>query len=105
MPPCFSRSDPASSPLSPPVEDLLAHLGHRITPFLPTLIAIALKLLDEATRGIAQKQEQDDVAMQQQHPDVPLTQADRSREVRTSCLKLLAQVRMDERHTVARVVS
>ncbi len=54
--PCPDRraSPPAAAvvPSIPPVEDMLAHLGHAVEPFLPTLTAIALRLFTTATAAI-----------------------------------------------------
>jgi flagellar biosynthesis component FlhA len=90
---------------------LLEHLGHRLQPLLPALLAITLRLLQQATAPVAaqqqqqqqqqneqqqqQKSEQDEQQQQQQQQnenDVA-PEDDRSREIRSSCLKLLAQVR------------
>lgn len=86
------------------VEDMVQHLGHRLQPFLPALMAITLHLLTSATANVpikkAQAQGQGDMEV-----DVQQGQAqaqvqtksgedafDRSREIRSGCLKLLAQV-------------
>ena len=68
------------SPLSVTVEDLIVHLGYRLTPFLPVLISITCKLLAEGTRGIREALAGVGSA------------DDRSRELRTSSLKILSQV-------------
>ena len=97
------------------MEDLLDHLGHRLQPLLPALLAITLRLLQQATAPVAEQQRQQQEHQQhsclqgqhgseQQAPaeeepaasregSVPARpEDDRSREIRSSCLKLLAQV-------------
>ena len=93
-------------PPPPSVEDLLSHLGHRMEPFLPALIAITLRLLASATSGITGGGEVlpplplvDGGATVVVLPGPPPTAEaiDRSREIRSSSLKLLAQVRGAQR--------
>ena len=98
-----SSDQPPLPPFPPPsVEDLLSHLGHRMEPFLPALIAITLRLLASATSGITGGGEVlpplplvDGGATVVVLPGPPPTAEaiDRSREIRSSSLKLLAQVR------------
>ncbi|KAG2487780.1 hypothetical protein HYH03_013624 [Edaphochlamys debaryana] len=108
-------------------EDLLSHLGHAVEPFLPPLLAIALRLLASATEGIgavgtaavgtaaavgtinglgeveavpeeaeeANGKEADDDEEEEEEGGkaaVGGSPWDRSREVRTGSLRLLAQV-------------
>ena len=62
------------------VEDLMAHLGYRLAPFLPVLLSITTLLLAEGTRGIGGR------------PAGPGGGEDRSRELRTGSLKILSLV-------------
>ena len=74
------------SSISVTVEDLIVHLGFRLTPFLPVLIAITCKLLAEGTRGIREAE-----GGAGSSGGAGSTE-DRSRELRTSSLKILSQV-------------
>ena len=97
---------PSLLPPPPSVEDLLSHLGHRMEPFLPALIAITLRLLASATSGITGGGELlpppplvdgsggGAVVVALPGPPPTAEAIDRSREIRSSSLKLLAQVRV-----------
>jgi hypothetical protein len=93
------------------VEDLLDHLGHRLQPLLPALLAITLRLLQQATAPVAEQQQQqanqepgqqrneqqqgqprEEEAREKEGSMQARPEDGRSREIRSSCLKLLAQV-------------
>ncbi|GFR52619.1 hypothetical protein Agub_g15135, partial [Astrephomene gubernaculifera] len=101
-------------------EDLLSHLGHAVEPFLPTLLAITLRLLvtataavgaapagSEAAAGAAEEEKEKEPAADKDEDEdddeeddeegaaaaSPAAAAvERHREVRTASLRLLAQV-------------
>ncbi len=82
------------------VEDLLEHLGHRLAPLLPALLALVLRMLSEATADLAAPAAPGGgAAMQVDGGEAagaaaaPAPPADtRFREIRASCLKLLSQL-------------
>ena len=65
---------------------MIQHLGHRLEPFLPALVAICTKMLAAATRNLPGATAGGAAAAVQSEED------DRSREVRVTALKMMAQV-------------
>jgi hypothetical protein len=118
---CEAITAANNATLNPPhpapstVEDLLGHLGHKLQLFLPTLLAITLHLLATACEAInvsiaataaaaaaavavavvdggEQIVEAPGGGVKKEGKESEAGQFERAREVRVSCLKLLAQV-------------
>lgn len=70
------------------VEDLVEHLGHRLQPLLPPLVALALAVLREGCAPLASA-----AANAANNGDGADVEVERARELRSGALKVLAQVR------------
>lgn len=66
------------------LEDILKHLGHRMEPFLPELLALAVVLLEGATTELMLNQPSSDNGVEGKEKE------EGSREIRSRCLRLAA---------------
>jgi U3 small nucleolar RNA-associated protein 20 len=68
------------------LEDILKHLGHRMEPFLPELLALAVVLLEDATTELVLNDLSNDGGVEEKEKEQG------SREIRSRCLRLAATV-------------